>query len=82
MRGSWEYEVAEAAGLPVDVVDSTGAGDSFDAGFLYGFIEGWPLRATLDLAVACGSLSVAGIGGTATQPTLDAARAALAAAGR
>jgi sugar/nucleoside kinase (ribokinase family) len=82
MRGSWEYEVAEAAGLPVDVVDSTGAGDSFDAGFLHGFIEGWPLRATLDLAVACGSLSVTGIGGTAAQPTLAAARAALAAAGR
>ena len=66
----------------MEVVDSTGAGDSFDAGFLYGFIGGWPLTATLDLAVACGSLSVAGIGGTAAQPTLEAARAALAAAGR
>jgi sugar/nucleoside kinase (ribokinase family) len=82
MQGSWEHEVAEAAGLPVDVLDSTGAGDSFDAGFLHGFIEGWPLRAALDLAVACGSLSVTGIGGTAAQPTLSAARAALAAAGR
>ena len=82
LRGAWEYEVTEAAGLPVEVVDSTGAGDSFDAGFLYGFIGGWPLTATLDLAVACGSLSVAGIGGTAAQPTLEAARAALAAAGR
>lgn len=82
LRGAWEYEVTEAASLPVEVVDSTGAGDSFDAGFLYGFIGGWPLAATLDLAVACGSLSVAGIGGTTAQPTLEAARAALAAAGR
>ena len=80
LRGGWEYEVADAAGLPVEVVDSTGAGDSFDAGFLRGYIEGWPLPATLELAVACGSLSVSGIGGTAAQPTLDAARAALAAA--
>jgi len=82
LQGTWEHEVAEVPGLPVDVVDSTGAGDSFDAGFLHGFIGGWPLKATLDLAVACGSLSVTGIGGTAAQPTLSAARAALAAAGR
>jgi sugar/nucleoside kinase (ribokinase family) len=82
MRGAWEYEVAEAAVLPVEVVDSTGAGDSFDAGFLYGTLAAWPLRDTLELAVACGSLSVTGIGGTTTQPTLEQARQALAAAGR
>lgn len=82
MRGAWEYEVAEAAVLPVEMVDTTGAGDSFDAGFLYGTLAGWPLRDTLELAIACGSLSVTGIGGTAAQPTLEAARAALAAAGR
>lgn len=82
MRGTWEYEVAESGALPVDVVDAAGAGDSFDAGFLYGLLAGWPLRETLDLAVACGSLSVTAPGGTAAQPTLDEARAALAAAGR
>ena len=82
MRGAWEYEVAEAGILPVAVVDTTGAGDSFDAGFLYGTLAGWPLRDALELGVACGSLSVTGIGGTAAQPTLDQARAALAAAGR
>lgn len=82
MRGAWEYEVTEVAVLPVAVVDSTGAGDSFDAGFLYGTLAGWPLRDTLELAVACGSLSVTGIGGTTAQPTLAEARAALTAAGR
>lgn len=82
MRGAWEYEVTEATVLPVEVVDSTGAGDSFDAGFLYGTLAGWPLRDALELAVACGSLSVTGIGGTAAQPTLDEARAAMAVAGR
>lgn len=80
--GTGGHESAQAAGLPVMVVDSTGAGDSFDAGFLHGYIEGRSLQAALDLAVACGSLSVTGIGGTAAQPTLEAARAALAAAGR
>ncbi|MEA2537744.1 MAG: hypothetical protein QOF11_1978 [Chloroflexota bacterium] len=82
MRGSWEYEVAEAAVLPVELVDATGAGDSFDAGFLYGTLADWPLRDTLELAIACGSLSVRAVGGTAAQPTLEAAREALAAAGR
>jgi sugar/nucleoside kinase (ribokinase family) len=82
MRGSWEYEVAEVAALPVDVRDTTGAGDSFDAGFLYGTLAGWSLRDSLELGVACGSLSCAGVGGTAAQPTLAQARAALAAAGR
>lgn len=82
MRGTWEFEVAEAPGVPVDLVDTTGAGDSFDAGLLYGVLAGWPLRDALDLGVACGSLSCTGIGGTAAQPTLEQARAALAGAGR
>jgi sugar/nucleoside kinase (ribokinase family) len=82
MRGTWEYEVAETTVLPVEVVDTTGAGDSFDAGFLYATLFDWPLRSALDLGVACGSLSCTGIGGTAAQPTLAEARAALAAAGR
>ncbi len=75
-------ELVHAPALPVDVVDTTGAGDSFDAGFLYGWLAGWPLRSSLELAVACGSLSCRGVGGTAGQPTLEEARAALAAAGR
>ena len=82
MHGTWEYEVVEAAVLPVEVVDTTGAGDSFDAGFLYGILADWPLRDALELGVACGSLSCTGIGGTAAQPTIEQARAALTAAGR
>ncbi len=64
---------AHAAALPVQVVDTVGAGDSFDAGFLYGWLKGWRLEKTLALAVACGSLSTRAAGGTSTQPTLDEA---------
>ncbi len=58
------------AALPVAVVDTVGAGDTFDAGFIYGFLNGWDLSRSLDLATACGSLSTRATGGTAAQPTL------------
>ena len=68
---------ATAASLPVAVVDTTGAGDSFDAGFIYGYLSGYALEDALALASACGSLSTRGAGGTAAQPTLAEAQAAL-----
>lgn len=63
-------DVAVAPGMAGPLVDTVGAGDSFDAGFVYGFLAGWPLEATLWLAVACGSLSTRRAGGTNGQPTL------------
>jgi sugar/nucleoside kinase (ribokinase family) len=62
-----------APALPVQVVDTTGAGDSFDAGFLYGYIKGWDLERSLRLACICGSLSTRKAGGTSAQPTWDEA---------
>jgi sugar/nucleoside kinase (ribokinase family) len=61
----------------VEVVDATGAGDGFDAGFLYGFIEGRPLAECLALGVACGTLSVRAIGGVDGQATLEEAEGLL-----
>jgi sugar/nucleoside kinase (ribokinase family) len=58
------------ASIPVKVVDTVGAGDSFDAGFLFGYLSGWPLERTLKLAVVCGALSTQAAGGTTAQPTL------------
>jgi sugar/nucleoside kinase (ribokinase family) len=66
---------AEAAPPPVQVVDAVGAGDSFDAGFVYAALAGWPLDRALALAVACGALSTRAAGGTAAQPTLAEALA-------
>ena len=59
--------------IPVNVVDTVGAGDSFDAGFIYGFLRGWELEKTLRLACMCGALSTQQAGGTNGQPTLDEA---------
>ncbi len=69
--------IAHAPALKVAVIDTTGAGDSFDAGFLYGYLNGWPLERSLRLACACGSLSTRAAGGTAGQPTLDEALRAI-----
>jgi sugar/nucleoside kinase (ribokinase family) len=63
----------QAPAPSVDVVDTVGAGDSFDAGFIYGYLAGWQPARTLRLANVCGSLSTQQAGGTAGQPTLEAA---------
>jgi sugar/nucleoside kinase (ribokinase family) len=70
----------EALQLPADrvqVVDSTGAGDSFDAGFIFGLLEGRPLAESLALAVACGTLSTRAVGGVDGQATREEAEALL-----
>jgi len=54
-------------------VDTTGAGDSFDAGFVAGLARGLSLGESLALAAACGSLSTRAMGGTAAQPAWDEA---------
>lgn len=64
------------------VVDTVGAGDSFDAGMLYGFLRGWDLADSLQLAVTCGSLSTRRAGGVNGQPALEEARRCLARYGR
>lgn len=61
------------ASIPVNVVDTVGAGDSFDAGFLYGYLNSWSLEKTLRLACVCGALSTQQAGGTNGQPTLEQA---------
>src|SRR5512143_1495143 len=53
----------------VSPLDTTGAGDSFDSGFLHAWLRSAPLRDCLRLGSACGALSALGLGGTARQPT-------------
>ncbi|HEY0356958.1 MAG TPA: sugar kinase [Mycobacteriales bacterium] len=67
--------VVRVAAPRVDTVDAVGAGDSFDAGFLTGWLEGLDLVDALTLACACGALSTRRSGGTAGQPTRAEAEA-------
>ena len=47
--------------------DGIGAGDSFDAGFLTGWLSDLPLGACLDIACQCGAAAASAIGGEAGQ---------------
>jgi sugar/nucleoside kinase (ribokinase family) len=65
-------EIVRSPSFKVDIADTTGAGDSFDAGFLFAHIvQGQQLEDALRFANACGALSTTGYGGTAAQPTLQ-----------
>jgi sugar/nucleoside kinase (ribokinase family) len=68
-----EGRLCEVPALAVVAIDSTGAGDSFDAGFLHAWLRDWPLHESMRWASACGSLSTRGIGGTTRQATADEA---------
>ena len=61
------------ASILIKVIDTVGAGDSFDAGFLYGYLNQWDLETSLRLACVCGALSTKRSGGTDGQPTLNEA---------
>lgn len=69
--GVREGQKIRVPSLPVKLVDTVGAGDSFDAGFIYGYLQGWPLEKSLRIAAVCGALSTKKAGGTAAQARLD-----------
>jgi sugar/nucleoside kinase (ribokinase family) len=56
-------ERREAPAEPVDIVDATGAGDCFNAGFLYGWLADLPLEHSLVLGNICGARAVETFGG-------------------
>lgn len=57
--------------IPVPIVDSTGCGDSFCAGFIVGLSMGWDLEKAARLGSACGALVIQGLGSDAGIVDLD-----------
>lgn len=56
------------------VVDTVGSGDSFDAGFLYGYLNGMSLPDCARIGSICGSIKTRAPGGIAGQITLGEIR--------
>lgn len=73
-RGAWvaaDGQVQLVPGIHAgDEVDTTGAGDCFNAGFLYGWlVENAPYDVCARYGNICGGLSVTGVGGATAAPT-------------
>lgn len=57
--------------LTVQPVDTTGAGDAFDAGFIYGLMNGHPIEECMRYGVVCGGLTTTVAGGATGTPTRE-----------
>lgn len=73
----WNGEVIWGPPYHVDSVDTTGAGDCFDAGFIYAWLNGESPEYCLRTACICGALSTRGLGGIATFPLKEELEEAL-----
>ncbi|MGQ9630925.1 MAG: carbohydrate kinase family protein [bacterium] len=56
--------------FPVDVVDTTGAGDVFHGAFIYGLLQGWDTKEIVEFACAVAAMKCRKLGGRAGIPTL------------
>ena len=63
--------LVRAAAPAIEALDTTGAGDAFDAGYLASMLAGHPLERSLAIANACGALSTRALGGVDAQPTME-----------
>jgi len=66
-----EGKILHVEGFKVKAVDTTGAGDVFHAGFIYGLLKNWEVREVLRFANAAAALKCQDLGGRKGIPTLE-----------
>jgi sugar/nucleoside kinase (ribokinase family) len=64
-------EIVKRSAFPVEPVETTGAGDCFDAGFLFAWLNKMPLCESLAWGNVCGALSTRSHGGIEGFPTRE-----------
>lgn len=69
LGGGPSREVCRVGGLTLEAVDTTGAGDAFNGGFLHAWMGGADLPECLRAGNVCGGLSVRAPGGVAALPS-------------
>jgi sulfofructose kinase len=60
-----------APAFRVNPVDTTGAGDIFHAGFIFGLLQGWPLQRQLEFACAAAALNCTAVGARGAIQSVD-----------
>ena len=75
-------EIVEAPGFPVQVVDTTGAGDVFHGAFIYALLQRWEARTILAFANAVSALKCTRLGGRTGIPSAAEVHAFLASRGQ
>jgi ribokinase len=73
----WDGRIFRAAPHPVHAIEPVGAGDCFDAGFLYAWLKGSSPEACLNVANLCGALSTEARGGIEGFPNIERLSGAL-----
>jgi len=58
----------------IDALDTTGAGDVFRGGFIYGYFQGWPLEEILRFGNAAAAVSCTKLGAMASVPSAEEAQ--------
>src|SRR4030042_1939744 len=67
-------QIIQVPAIPVSPIDTTGAGDNFNAGFLYAWLDGQSIETCLKWGNIVGGLSTTTLGGTTRKITCDEVR--------
>lgn len=70
-------EFLHSPGFKIECKDTTGAGDAFHGGFIYGLLAGLSVEETLRFANAVAGLNCRGVGARTSLPRLDEVQALL-----
>lgn len=73
-NGSFAYDrksITCVPGIPVNPVDTTGAGDCYSSGFLKAYLDGLPVQNCLQWGNIVGGLSTLGPGGTSFKVSVE-----------